>query len=185
MAELTLTRPDRGIPIILHPSHLPITVLLTAEKSQVVELHKHYDPDLSTLVPCQCEGYCASRRTCFYVPAWLRRHVHGTKQVWEEVVLRLTDLGWLSLCRGVIERDGVDGSIRGLLIDVSKRSATANAPQIVKIRDRLNIPEDRKPVDAQWVLLKRERIASNFFGAEENGPAPVKPRVPLGKRKSG
>lgn len=174
-ATARLIRPDGGLPIILHASDQPRHIVVTSPTSGVVELHRHYDVNLSTLVPCECEPPCPSHRVETFAAglALVERDQHGS-EVWEEVLLQITAQAMVAINRFLLTKHQTS-ELRGAAFLWNRRTKDRNsAVSISWLGIRANVPA---PFDIGWCLIKRRSISFDFF----KEPRTSKPRVPLGQ----
>jgi len=156
-----LIRPDNGLPVILHATDQPRTVAVTSLRTELVEMHRHYDVNTSTLVPCECDPRCCSHRIETFASgiALVDRDKNGG-EVWEEVLLQLTNTGMVALNRQLQTKHETT-EIRGATFIWQRRSKDRNSSVMVTLLGiRENMP---RPFDIGWCLLKRRSISMDFF----------------------
>jgi hypothetical protein len=169
-----IIRPDGGLPIILHAQAKPREIIITSARQSLVDMHRHYDPNLSTLVNCVCDPPCSSHRVETFAAGLALVERTLEHEVWEEVLLQLTEVALISINRALLTKHERE-EIRGAWFIWQRQSESRNASVIVKWQGITSKPPD--PFDIGWCLIKRRSISIDFF---KRVVVPEKPRMPLG-----
>lgn len=174
--EPRLIRPDGGLPVILHAGIEPRTVIITSPKSDLVEVHRHYDVNTSTLENCECEPRCGSHRVETFACGVALVEQTSKEEVWEEVLLQITQSTMVEISRYLATKYEVTDT-RGAWFQWKRRTRDRNSSVIISWLGRS--PNPPNPFDIGWCLLKRRSIPVDFF----KRPDLVKPRMPLGQNQ--
>jgi len=172
-----LIRPDAGVPIILTAQQATREVVITSTEFDAIEVHRHYDVNLSTLTTCECEPRCPSYRVETFLAGVALVERTPQQEVWEEVLLQVSEQAMVSIRRNLMTKHDTT-ALRGAHFNWLRQSGSKNSAVVIVWRGFLHVVPN--PFDVGWCLIKRRNISPDFFKAPQEISRASKPRMPLG-----